>query len=118
MKWDIDIVNGPQWHQALQKKAERLNRDLSNIVAKTAKDVHKDAAMLTPVRTGDLRKGWASRETGKWEWTVDDEVEYAGFVEYGTSRFAGRYMLNTSCERNWPNMKTAVAEALRRAAHE
>lgn len=118
VKWDIDIVNGPQWHQALEKKAERLSRDLDTIVAKTAKDIERDAAMNTPVRTGFLRDGWQSDETGKWEWTVKDDVEYANFVEFGTINMGGRFMLTGACERNWPNMKQAVGIALRRAAKE
>lgn len=48
----------------------------------------------TPVRSGRLRAGW---ETNRVD-TVYNEVPYSDFVEAGTKRMRGRFMLRDSLE--------------------
>jgi hypothetical protein len=46
----------------------------------------------TPVRTGNLQRGW-DYEVQPNDVYIFNPVDYASYVEYGTDRFEGRYML-------------------------
>ena len=52
----------------------------------------------TPVRTGTLRRGWElihQRVGGVIQSIARNEVEYVGFVEYGTSKMEGAHMVES-----------------------
>lgn len=46
---------------------------------------------LTPVRSGQLERGWQSDKQ-----SIYNEVEYCPYVDQGTSRFEGRFMTQRS----------------------
>lgn len=109
-------VNLAQFKAEMHKRAERLSRDLETISRKTASDIKRQAMMNTPVRTGDLRRGWQGPiPIGKWAWEVRDDVEYAIYVERGTWKMNGRHMLGNAVHLYEPMMRKKVKEALRRA---
>jgi len=63
------------------------------------KDIRKVTALLetsirnrTPVKTGNLKAHIDGRRTGWAKGEVATNVEYAEYVEYGTSRFSARAM--------------------------
>lgn len=51
-----------------------------------------EIANLTPSITGNLKGSITAEKTGFLEGQVSTNVEYAVYVEYGTSRFAPRAM--------------------------
>ena len=106
------VVNLPEFLGDMQRKAMALDKFCEIAVAKTAKDLHRMAAGNTPVRSGDLRAGWESGKTGKWEWTVKDEVEYAPYVEFGTWKMAGRFMLTKAVHAHEPILSKALEQAV------
>lgn len=113
---NIKVLNGPQFSANMARKAKQLSDDFSNIAKKTALDVKRDAAQGTPVRTGNLRRGWDTVPAGKWDYIVKDDVEYARHVEFGTWKMGGRHMLANAAHRNGPLYHAAVRMALKRAA--
>ena len=106
------VVNLPQFLADMQRKAMALDKSVEVAVAKTALDVKRSAMQNTPVRTGKLRRGWESRRTGKWEWEVKDEVPYGPYVEFGTSKMAGRFMLTKAVHIHEPLMMKALDQAI------
>ncbi len=98
------VVNLPQFQADMMRKMKALDRFNDQVVAKTALDIKRLAMSNTPVRTGNLRDGWESNKTGKWEWEVKDKVEYGPYVEFGTVKMAGRFMLTKAVHVYGPVM--------------
>lgn len=72
------------------------------------------AVRNTPVRTGNLRRGWAGPDDkGKWEYEVSNDIEYAMYVEKGTRRMAGRHMLANAVHTVEPLHKAAIMAAVK-----
>lgn len=53
---------------------------------KTGQDVIQLTKQLTPVDTGNLQRSYRVEEVSESKVTVGTDVEYAPFVEFGTSR--------------------------------
>ena len=66
-----------------------MDKDLADIALEMESEI-KDR---TPTVTGDLKNSFVARETGFLKHEVATNLEYAPFVEYGTSRFAPRSMM-------------------------
>jgi hypothetical protein len=71
---------------------------LTIIIGNTTIEVLADASDCkviqdkTPVVTGNLRRGFVPNAEGN----IDNAVPYCDYVELGTSRFPGRYMITQS----------------------
>jgi hypothetical protein len=63
-------------------------RQLARGVNVVARQLARDAASFTPVRTGRLRAGWRVEQAGTHSRVVND-VPYARAVEYGSRRANG-----------------------------
>ena len=66
-----------------------LNQDLRDIVS----ELESEIKVRTPVDTGDLEASMTARETSLLKHEVATNVEYAPFIEFGTSRIAPRAMM-------------------------
>lgn len=66
--------------------------------------VERTAKELCPVRTGTLRRS-INRQVKKHEARVGSNVEYAPFVEMGTSKMGARSYLRPALEANWGRIK-------------
>lgn len=117
------VVNLPEFLGDMQRKAMALDMTVEKTVAKTALDVKRDTMKNTPVRKtdtarqpspGNLRRGWESAKTGKWEWEVKNEVEYGHYVEFGTSKMAGRFMLTKAVHIHEPIMQASLLVAIQK----
>lgn len=69
--------------------AIELDKDLADVSLEMESEVKE----RTPVITGRLKSSMVGRKRKFLEHEVATNVEYAPYVEYGTSRFAGRAML-------------------------
>jgi len=67
----------------------RLDADLGNIALMTETEIKN----LTPVVTGRLKGSMVARRIKLLDHEVATNVEYAPYVEYGTSRFGARAMM-------------------------
>ena len=90
----------------LQKKA--ANQD--DVLKKVGEQGEKIIQAKTPVRTGRLRNSIRYNPSSK---AIETDVEYAGFVEYGTSKRPGRFMFTSSIVQIIKLMREAVVRKFR-----
>jgi len=99
--------------EGLESLFKALNQ-ISNLKKPTAEAVElylqkvvSDAKAAVPVRTGTLQQSiswWGS----EGEYHVGSPVEYAGYVEYGTSRMAPRAYLTLALTQNVPLLRQTL----------
>lgn len=101
----------------------RLEIDLTNaghiagirsarIVRKTGQDVVRDAQLLCPVDTGNLRSSIGlDYDPDGFGWEAGPTASYGRYVEEGTSRMAPHAYLGPAFDRNVP-AAVAAFEAL------
>jgi hypothetical protein len=65
-----------------------LNKTLNNLVKEIVEDVNTTIVSLTPVKSGNARRGW--KKTAN---SVENDVPYIGRLEAGSSRQAPRGMI-------------------------
>ena len=79
------------------------------VVTKTARDIEADAKALAPVDTGMLRNSIGS-DIGDLEAVVGPTVNYAPYLEDGTSRMAPRPFMGPATDRREETFHAAVAQ--------
>jgi hypothetical protein len=87
--------------------SESLRGDLSVLDPKKIDDFMKEFLEIflervverTPVKTGLLQASWGGEVKGDVI-TIENPVEYASYVEYGTVKMAPRAMLRTTMEES------------------
>ncbi len=82
----------------LDKIAAELRPKASEIVAKAAADIEARAKQVVPVDTGNLKNSIQTEMDGDLSASVGTNVEYAPYVEYGTSRMAAKPYLTPAAE--------------------
>jgi len=97
----------------VDKLVEALNQmqDLKEPVAEAMElyleKVVSDAKSIVPVRTGTLQRS-IMFSGGRGEYTVGSRVNYASYVEYGTSRTRPQPFLTPALLWNIPALKDAL----------
>ena len=66
-----------------------MDKDLADIALETEAEI-KDR---TPTDTGDLKNSMVARKNKFLDYEVATNLEYAPFIEYGTSRMSARAMM-------------------------
>lgn len=89
----------------LGKSTPRIGSQVAQVVRRTAAAVERDAKMLAPVDTGNLRNSiGTSMAGGAGAASVAAEVgptaNYGAYVEYGTSRMAPQPYLGPALDRH------------------
>lgn len=87
--------------------AVALDKDLGDIALLTETAIKN----RTPVVTGRLKASMVARKEDFLKYEVATNVEYAPYVEYGTSRFSGRAMMR----RGAADIKKGGARLLKRS---
>lgn len=90
--------------------ADELAPKVRAAVDATALDISAAAKRSAPVLTGNLRRSLHTRHLRGFRSRVGTNVEYAPFVEYGTSRMAARPYLTPAVEA----VRGAFIDRLRR----
>lgn len=67
-----------------------FEKHAGNAVMKTVKEAAKEARAIAPERSGDLKRSIDVAEVNALEAAFGAQVDYASFVEFGTSRMAPR----------------------------
>lgn len=76
-------------NEAVRKEVkDKLDKDIKKVIGLTETAIRN----RTPVKTGNLKAHIDGRRTGWARGEVATNVEYAEYVEYGTSRFSARAM--------------------------
>lgn len=78
-------------------------------IAKTAHDIERDAKLNAPVDTGALRSSISTTARGLTA-EIGPTVDYAQFVEEGTSRQAPQPYMRPAAEKNIPGLVDALGQ--------
>ena len=93
-----------------------MSKGLDAAAKSAAMRLRTTAARNTPVRTGNLRKGWEGpNEVGRWTYEVRNDVEYGRYVEFGTWKMGGRFMLERAVHEVEPGFHLACRAAVKKA---
>ena len=95
------------------KAIQGMEQAVSMALEASALLVEGQAKALAPVDTGNLRNSITHEVEGQ-EAKVGTNVEYAPFVELGTSKQAAQPYLNPALEQNKGNIKRIFAEAIKK----
>ncbi|RCK68270.1 HK97 gp10 family phage protein [Desertihabitans brevis] len=99
----------------LRRGAAGMELLVQKVVAKTALDIEADAKRLAPVDTGALRNSIGHDLTeDKLGAEVGPTVDYAEYVEFGTSRQAPQPYLHPAADRRLPAFEKALENILDR----
>lgn len=101
-----------KWHG--DKAIKNMEQAVNMALTASALIVEGQAKALVPVDTGNL-KGSITHEVKEKEARVGTNVEYAPFVELGTSKMAAQPYLNPALEMNRSNIKKIFASAIKEA---
>jgi HK97 gp10 family phage protein len=81
----------------------------ATVVRKTGMDVVRDAQLLCPVDTGNLRSSISvDYDADRLGFEAGPTASYGGFVERGTSRMAPHAYLGPAFDRNVPAAVAAL----------
>lgn len=81
--------------------------------AKTAADIERDAKINAPVDTGTLRSSISYvLSQGNLHAEIGPTVNYAHFLEFGTSRMRAQPFLFPATDRHMPAYEAALAQVV------
>lgn len=106
MRWDVsDLLD---LASDLAMAAGRIEPEAKPVVERTGLQVQGTAQVLVPVDTG-LLKSSIELDTDRLSFVVGSGVEYAGYVEYGTSEMSPQPYLNPALDQHLPGFDQAIA---------
>lgn len=106
-----------EWRNSEEQWRKRVIDSVADEIVKTAYKIERDAKMVVPVDTGDLRKSIETDVTGSGTKTsaeVGTDVEYSKHVEFGTSRQYAQPYLIPSFNNNVKNLQIILKDILGR----
>lgn len=120
MKIEVSEVKGiSEWMRDHEEWIERVWTGVGNAVEETAYRIERDARMIVPVDTGDLRKSieteidWSSSGRGeKVSAEIGTDLEYSDDVEFGTSRQMAQPYLIPSFDKNVADLERNINKIL------
>ena len=97
----------------LDRKEGTVGAQAARALRKTAHDIEADAKTFAPVDTGALKSSISIDFTGDGRFSsmsaeIGPTVDYAHYVENGTSRMAPQPYLGPAAERRVPQLESAL----------
>ena len=99
----------------IEKYNKKVQEHIDNAVQVGALKILRDAKIFVQVDTGRLRNSIRYSKTGEGEAEVKTNVEYAVFVEFGTSKQHEYPFMRPAAEINAPEIISAIKEAVKNA---
>lgn len=99
----------------LGRIAVNLRPQASQVVRKAAFDVEAHAKTLVPVDTGALKASIQTEQTGDMSAAVTAGMEYAPYVEYGTSHGPAQPYMTPAADAVRPGYMAAVKQLVERS---
>lgn len=81
-------------------KTETVEKDVSKLIKNTLHNIERDAKKSCPVDTGRLRSSITTNIISTYSGEVGTNVEYAGWVEYGTRYQSAQPYFEPAVEKN------------------
>lgn len=119
---EIEIVGLRELEDKLSNLEEKLTNALAEALEEIAVKIRDDAKGFAPVDTGSLRRSIRVEKEGKLQVSVvaggggvinprtGREVDYAGYVEFGTSRASPQPYMQPALEKNRDEILRIVKE--------
>lgn len=79
---------------------ETVEKDVSKLIKNTLHNIERDAKKSCPVDTGRLRGSITTNIISTYSGEVGTNVEYAGWVEYGTRYQSAQPYFEPAVEKN------------------
>lgn len=95
----------------LAEAPSRIQRRAPAAIRKTALGIERDAKILCPVDTGNLRSSIGS-DIGVLSAEIGPTAEYGGYVEQGTSRMSPQPYLGPAFDRRIGTLEQALGNAV------
>jgi len=119
---EIEIVRLTELEEKLSNLDVKLSRALDEALKEIAEKIRDDAKGFVPVDTGALKKSIRIEKKGKLQVSIvaggggvinprtGREVDYASFVEFGTSRMSPQPYMQPALEKNRDEILRIVKE--------
>ena len=119
---EIEIIGLTELEDKLSNLEEKLTNALAEALEEIAEKIRDDAKGFVPVDTGALRKSIRVEKKGSLEVSIiaggggvinprtGREVDYAGYVEFGTSRASPQPFMQPALEKNRDEILRVVKE--------
>lgn len=95
----------------LRNAGDRAQKMAGDAIAKTAADITNDAKVFAPVDTGNLKNSIGhdlTQDSGGVGAEIGPTVDYATYLEHGTSTMAPRPFLGPAFDRRAPGFEKAM----------
>jgi HK97 gp10 family phage protein len=96
----------------IESLPEFVQKSADVLMAKGADLMREEAQAIVPVRTGRLQRSVKVVRIESCFYLVGSDVEYAGFVEFGTSRMRAQPFLRPAWDRAHPRALDSVVGLL------
>lgn len=112
-----DFTDIRKFSADLNAEAKRVGARTATVIRKAAKDIQRDARIMAPVDTGNLRNSITTEVTGDGRTSsmsaeIGPTANYGIYVELGTSRTpGGQPFLFPAADRHEPAFIAAMAQA-------
>jgi len=119
---EIEIVGLTELENKLSNLDEKLSKALAEALDEISEKIRDDAKSFAPVDTGALRKSIRTEKKGKLQVSIvaggggiinphsGREVDYAGYVEFGTSHMSPQPYMQPAIEKNMNEILQIVKE--------
>jgi len=119
---EIEIIGLKELEEKLSNLEEKLSKALAEALEEISEKIRDDAKNFAPIDTGALRKSIRIEKKGKLQVSIiaggggvinprsGREVDYAGYVEFGTSRMAPQPFMQPALEKNRDEILRIVKE--------
>ena len=98
--------------KTLRRRAAGLQGRADRAIKKTAYDIVADAAILAPKDTGYLASSISVDFPGLLKAVFGPTANYAGYVEWGTSRMPARPYMHPATDRRLPGLLKALTRTV------
>jgi HK97 gp10 family phage protein len=126
----VEISGSAELTARLENLASRVGELSDEVLVELAERIVEDAKALCPVDTGSLRRSIryerdpsgsiiiAAGGGGIINPKTRREVDYAAYVEFGTSRSPAQPFLQPALEKNLPNLEDLFSKKIEEAVRE
>jgi len=117
MSVKLEFTNLDQFVKSFSSTSDNANKEIDKILKKTVNELIRDIKRLTPSRTGRLRAAW-HRTGSKKKYSIENDMEYASYVENGSRYIVPRRMLQKAFNLAEKRLKKRLAALGRKLQRE